>query len=594
MKTLNRTPAQSRAARPEHNVWVSANAGTGKTRVLVDRIARLLLDGARPEKILCLTFTKTGAAEMSDRISRLLGAWAIMDDADLTTDLTALIGGTPSAENTDTARKLFARVLDVPGGLKIRTIHSFCESLIGRFPVEAGIAPHFSVIDERTTAELLNDAREHILAQSISDPDGDLAGALTHLAELVNEDDFTTLMQGLTGKRARLNEVVAHYKSQGGLSKAITKLVGLNVEDSDTDTILKTALKPGAIDELSLTRAANALLHGSPTSQKNAGKIKEFLNLKTDARICAFDKLYKTLFVTQKNEPASLTRTMTSKGARDFEPALEEIMLTEQDRVLDILEKIRARKTADATVSLLTVGQAMIETYEHLKGVRAYLDYDDLIDTARELLSTQGGVSWVHFKLDGGIDHILVDESQDTSPAQWDVVQSLATDFHSGLGRHEETNEKPRTVFAVGDEKQSIYSFQGADPLEFGRMREHFSVRATEGGQSFHKIQLIESFRTVEAVLRVVDRVFAQPGASEGLTFDGNFVTHKTYREKQAGLVELWPTFKPEPQEDVDPWDAPLDYKNHQSAELRLANKIADTVQGWIKDKEILTAENRP
>lgn len=584
---LKRTGAQSNAAQPAHNVWVSANAGTGKTRVLVDRIARLLLDGAPPEKILCLTFTKTGAAEMADRISHLLGAWATLDDDGLFADLHALIGAEPSDDMKTTARTLFARVLDVPGGLKIRTIHSFCESLIGRFPVEAQVAPHFSVIDERTAAELLIEARERILARTVKDPDGDLAAALNHLAELVNEDDFTSLMRELTGKRARLNQVMRHYADQGGVATAVTTLVGLSSVEISEAAILLAALQPGALDEASMTRAANALAQGAKTSVANAAKLKHFLALNADGRVTAFAGSYAPLFVTQAGDPR---KKLVTKGAEGG----EDVLAAEQARVLSILEKLRARATADATISLLNVGEAMVRAYEHLKRVRAYLDYDDLIDTARDLLSTEAGVSWVHFKLDGGIDHILVDESQDTSPAQWDVVQSLAADFHAGEGRHEDRHDKPRTVFAVGDEKQSIYSFQGADPLEFGRMREHFRERATDAGQTFHKVDLIESFRTVPAVLRVVDRVFAQEQAADGLTFDGERVVHDTRRKGQAGLVEMWPTFKVEDAAEDDPWDAPLDYKNPRSPELRLATTIAATIKSWLDDGEMLTAENRP
>lgn len=586
MSTYTRTASQSRAAQPAHNVWVSANAGTGKTGVLVDRIARLLLDGSRPEKILCLTFTKTGAAEMAKRINKLLGEWAIMDERDLRKDLFALMGGEPTADHLSTAQKLFARVLDVPGGLKIRTIHSFCESLIGRFPIEANVAPHFSVIDERTTMELLSEARERILNRTIRTPDGPLAQALNHLAELVNEDDFTSLMQSLTGKRARLGEVMAHYKKLGGVEISTTKLVGLKDDETDDQAILAAALSDRVMDKDALREASDDLQRGAKTSQTFSVALKTFLAQPLDQQIKGYMD-YALLFVTQSFEPR---KKLITKGAEAAEIAL----LDEQYRVLEILEKLRARATADATISLLTVGQAMVEAYEHLKRVRAYLDYDDLIDTARGLLSTSGGVSWVHYKLDGGIDHILVDESQDTSPAQWDVVQSLATDFHAGLGRHEEQDEKPRTVFAVGDEKQSIYSFQGADPYEFGRMREHFSERATQAEQIFSNVELTKSFRTVRAVLRVVDRTFAQAGASDGLTFGGERVVHDTDRLGQSGLVELWPTLKPEDREDDNPWDVPVDYKSHKSPELLLAGKISETISGWLENKEILTAENRP
>ena len=583
---LKRTGAQGTAAEPAHNVWVSANAGTGKTRVLVDRIARLLLDGAAPEKILCLTFTKTGAAEMADRISHLLGAWAILDDDGLFADLQALIGAEPSDEILAQARTLFARVLDVPGGLKIRTIHSFCESLIGRFPVEAGVAPHFSVIDERTAAELLGEARERILARTVLEPDGDLAAALNHLAELVNEDDFTSLMRELTGKRARFTQVMRHYAGQGGVAVAVTNLVGLSSDEDSEHAIIAAALTPETLDEAGLRRAVNALMQGAKTSVANAAKLKHFIALDGDARVAAFAEHYAPLFVTQAGEPR---KKLITKGAEEAEG----VLLAEQARVLLILEKLRARATADATISLLSVGQAMVGAYEQLKRVRAHLDYDDLIDTARDLLSTKAGVSWVHFKLDGGIDHILVDESQDTSPAQWDVVQSLAADFYAGQGRHEDQHDKPRTVFAVGDEKQSIYSFQGADPFEFGRMRDHFDARATQAGHIFHQIYLIESFRTVPAVLNVVDRVFAQASAADGLTFDGLRVVHDTRRKGQAGLVEMWPTFKVEDTPEEDPWDAPLDYKNQRSPELRLATTIAATIKSWLDDDEMLTSENR-
>ena len=584
-KPLNRTGAQSRAAEPSHNVWVSANAGTGKTRVLVDRIARLLLDGAKPEKILCLTFTKTGAAEMAERINSQLGEWAMMHDDDLHVHLRVLLNTEPAPDTVEQARKLFAHVLDVPGGLKIRTIHSFCESLIGRFPVEAGVAPHFSVIDERTTTELLNEARERILESTVTNPDTELAKALEHLAELATEDDFTSLMQELSGKRARLAEVVEHFTKQGSVADAVTRLVDLEPSEIDSNTIIATAVT--GLDEPALSGAIGALLNGAKTSQSMGEALKDFLANDKVGRAKAYTSLYAPLFLTAAGEPR---KKLTTKGAE----AAEDDLRAAQEQVLAVMEKLRARATADATIALLGMGQAMIAEYEHLKRIRAHLDYDDLIDKTRALLRGDGAVGWVHYKLDGGIDHILVDESQDTSPEQWDVVKSLAADFYTGLGRHEETDDKPRTVFAVGDEKQSIYSFQGADPYEFGHMREHFRTEVEAVGQRFDSVPLTTSFRTTQAVLRVVDRVFAQPQVSEGLSFDNERVVHDTSRKGEAGIVEVWPTITPLDDPDDEPWDVPVDYKSHKSPELRLADQIADTVQGWLNNGDILTSENRP
>jgi len=589
MASFARTAGQYAAAAPDRSVWVSANAGTGKTRVLVDRIARLLLNGAPPEKILCLTFTKTGAAEMAERINTQLGHWSMMSDAELIEDIRLLNQREPDDETLKTARQLFARVLDVPGGLKIRTIHAFCESLIGRFPIEAGVAPHFSVIDERTTAELLSDARERLLTHTLKDPDGALSRSISALAELLNEDDFTSVMQDLAGNRTKLAGALSHHARLGGVEAAVTAEVGLNEDETDAAVILQRA--DAVLDAPALLSAAEALDQGAKTSQTLAGNLRTYI--KSADRTHRFVSDYAPLFVTTTGEAR---KKLTTKGAE----AAEDILRAEQERVMGVLDKLKARAAADATVHLLTVGQALLDGYAHLKTVHAYLDYDDLIDTARALLSTQGGVSWVHFKLDGGIDHILVDESQDTSPAQWDVVRAIATEFFTGDSAHEardpglEATPKPRTVFAVGDEKQSIYSFQGADPHEFGRMREHFEARIRDAGAAFASVPLTTSFRTTKAVLSVVDRVFATPEAADGLTFAGERVVHTSHRAGEAGLVEIWPTLKPQESEDSDPWDAPLDYVNERRPEMRLASKIADTIQGWIDGGDILTSQNRP
>ncbi len=586
---LNRTSAQKRAAEPWRSAWVSANAGTGKTHVLVDRIARLLLAGNAPEKILCLTFTKTGAAEMATRISAQLGRWAVAEEAQLSEELHALEGAEADGETMTRARHLFARVLDTPGGLKIRTIHAFCEGLLGRFPIEAGVAPHFSVIDERTAAELLDEAREHIFERCLTAPGTPQALALSHLAGLVNEDALAGLMRELTTKRARLKDTQRHFDAHGGLVAALNALVGLNADESNDDAIITQAVRPGVVDEIALTRAARELEKGKSTSQKNAAKIKEFLAMNMERRKNFFRQAYAPLFVTNTGETRKKLTTAGAQGA-------EEILRAEQTRVRNVLEKLRARATADATVSLLTFALAIIEQYEHLKRARAVLDYDDLIERTRALLNTaDNGVGWVHYKLDGGIDHILVDESQDTSAAQWDVVRHLAEDFYAGLSAYEErATGLARSMFAVGDEKQSIYSFQGADPREFARMRAHFQDRAEAAGHLFSRVPLITSFRSTRAVLNLVDRVFAQPGAADGLTFAGEHVAHEVFRDGEAGMVELWPTFKPVDEVNEDPWDVPLDYHNRQSPEVRLSETIADTIKGWLDGGERLESENRP
>ena len=244
-----------------------------------------------------------------------------------------------------------------------------------------------------------------------------------------------------------------------------------------------------------------------------------------------------------------------------------------------MVQRLKAVAMAEATESLLIVGEALLGAYDRMKRRRALLDYDDLIEKARDLLGREGGLSWVHYKLDGGIDHILVDEAQDTSPEQWEIIAGLAGEFFTGLGAGDEDRPLARTVFAVGDEKQSIYSFQGADPVRFGRMRDHFREEAAEVSGTLPEVELAVSYRSTAAVLSAVDAVFADEEARDGLTWEGRPILHHTNRKGQGGLVELWPTLTPDEVPDIRPWDSPLDQMGQESPPMRLADRIAGKIE---------------
>ncbi len=576
-----RTAAQVAAADPESSVWVSANAGTGKTQVLTDRITRLLLDGVRPERILCLTFTKAAAAEMASRLADRLGGWAVAEEEDLKAEIGALLGKPPEAARLAPARRLFAETLDVPGGLKIRTIHAFCESLLGRFPIEAGIAPHFSVIDERTAAELMIEARDRLLAGAAREDSPRVTAALAHMAALLNEEDFARLMGDLSSRRSHLRGLIRHHGSSEGLAAAAARVLGLGEGESE-EGLLAAAAAEGAFDRDGLAGAAEALAGGTKTDQALGAGLRAWLRGEG-----TFEGDYFDLFLTKERKPRA--RLMTKKIA-EANPAALKVLEDERQRLVGISERLRALAVLRASRSLIHLGSRLLEIFETLKHTRALLDYDDLILKARELLTAEGGVSWVHYKLDGGLDHILVDEAQDTSPEQWDVIKALAGDFFTGEG----ARDVGRTVFAVGDEKQSIYSFQGADPFMFGHTREHFSADAGNAGKAFTPVELVSSYRSTEPVLKTVDRVFADDRAREGLTFDGKPIVHHWERRGQAGLVELWPTMKPGEAIEVKPWDAPLDRLPVDSPEDRMAGRIADTIKGWLDGGEELVSARRP
>ncbi len=573
------------AADPSQSVWVGANAGTGKTRVLINRILRLLLGGVSPTRILCLTFTKAAAAEMATRLNDKLGAWAVIDETSLLNDLRILLGQDADSKTVQTARRLFAETLDTPGGLKIRTIHSFCESLLGRFPIEASIAPHFGVIDERTATELRIEARNHLMDSTERD-NTDLNQAFNHMAGLVDEDTFAGVMSELDSNRHRLEGMLTAHGGVSGIIDAINARLGLNPGDTQADLISSTS----GLDEPSLRGAAASLSGGSAADQKRGTQILTWLD-GGDQRVNMFAG-YQSIFLRQDGE-AKAERSLITKGVQKDDPTALGVLQDEQSRLIDLHERLKALSTRDATNALLTIGAQLSASYRNLKTARALLDYDDLILKAGDLLS-DGRAAWVHYKLDGGIDHILVDEAQDTSPQQWQVISALAEDFFSGDGAGDDQRVLPRTVFAVGDQKQSIYSFQGADPAEFANMQAFFAARALAAERRWQEVELSLSFRSVWTVLNLVDDVFASIEARNGLVHDDKPIRHQSSRDGQAGLIELWPTLSPAEATDDNPWDAPVDQLSQKSPVVRLAERIAETISSWLKSGEILPSTGRP
>lgn len=587
-----RTGQQIAAAQPEASVWVSANAGTGKTGVLVDRISRLLLADVEPERILCLTFTKAAAAEMANRLAELLGRWSAMPDDVLTRELRAL-GETPVDDDLlARARSLFAMTLEAPEGLRIRTIHSFCESLLGRFPLEAGIAPDFRVMDDRDQREMQLQARDILLSEAAARGTG-LTQALADVAALVNEDQFAGLVKELDGTRTRFRNALAAHGGADGLADTVCASLGIDPSWT-AETVVRNACGIDDDTRAVLERICTAWDEGSKTNKESAAKVRDWLTLSPEKREASWLEGFVKLFLTDKFEVRSPDR-LVSKDARAFDEEAQEIAVEYAARLRTTIDLLRAARVTTATRALIRVGAALIDAYEGIKQRHGRLDYDDLIQHASKLLSSASGVSWVHYKLDGGIEHVLVDEAQDTSPDQWQVIEEIASDFFSGQSRYEETAERPRTVFAVGDEKQSIYSFQGADPVMFGTMRHRFGDRVSTIGQVWKPVDMAESFRSGPAILDLVDKVFEDESAAKGLSFGDEKVRHHSARQGQAGSVTLWP--KEEPREDDgedDPWYVPVDHVSADSPLARVAGRIAGTISGWIKSGEVLPAQGRP
>jgi ATP-dependent helicase/nuclease subunit A len=575
------TEPQAQAVDPASSFWVTASAGTGKTRVLTSRVLRLMLTGVAPDTILCITFTKAAAAEMATRILVQLGKWAKLPDADLAAELEALLGEAPDEAVMTRARRLFARVLDLPGGLRIQTIHSFCQALLGRFPLEADISPSFTVMDQRTAQELLADSIESVLGAARDGGDMELAWAIQEISGHVSETVFQELVHAVTAERRALARLIERHGGLDGLILEMGRRVGVTPSETD-GVIVEAASSTGAVDHVGLRRATNALANGTQKDKDRAVAVRNWLASDMERRVAGFDA-YRMLFLTEKGD---IRKNLASKQVREIDPNAEDVLHAEGMRIHAVEDHRKLLKVATATAAVYRLGACILETYEIAKEAHALLDYDDLIEKAGALVDNSEVAPWVLYKLDNGIGHVLVDEAQDTNPDQWRIVRALSDEFFAGRGAREDT----RTIFAVGDEKQSIFSFQGADPEIFDNMRGHFRDAAKRAEQPFAEIPLNLSFRSTTAVLSYVDAVFADPAARDGVP--GAQVGHQVSRKGQAGLVEIWPAEKPAEQDDLIPWALPVIQYASDEPTARLANRIADHIRDWI-GHEVLASRGR-
>ncbi|WP_413991418.1 double-strand break repair helicase AddA [Labrys okinawensis] len=567
---------QRLASDPTLSAWVSANAGSGKTTVLTRRVIRLLLANVDPSAILCLTFTKAAAANMQNRIFAQLGKWAVMESGKLAVEIEGITGIRPEAAGLQRARQLFASAIETPGGLKVLTIHAFCERVLHLFPFEANVPAQFSVLDDRAGRELLDAARTSLILEANAEPEGALGRAMARLAEETGEGAFDGLLAEITWEREALRPSL----NGKGRAEALSQLrVLLDLKPGESVTAIEAAIDETEIPENEWPAMVAALRE---YDSKRVQDLADRLDIAVAAAPGRRAEAYRGIFLTGTGEARSPNAFLVKDFAKDY-PAYADQLLNELIRIGGLLERRKAAAAYERTEALLAVAAALLGRYKNGKAGRAALDFDDLVQRTADLLS-RAGAEWVLYKLDRGIDHILVDEAQDTSPAQWAIIEKLAHEFTAGSGARVER----RTIFAVGDEKQSIFSFQGAAPAEFARMRAHFRVKVGEARdaignpQRFETIELKQSFRSTPDILLAVDHVFAEADNRRGLSSDDVPTVHETVRAHDPGRVEVWPVEKPLPSPEIAAWDAPFDETPVSSPVIRLARKIAAEMRRLI------------
>ncbi len=417
---------QIEAADPDISAFVSANAGSGKTHVLAQRVINLLLRGVDPAKILCITFTKAAAANMANRVFGTLAAWTALDDHALDEQIRLNTGKKPEASQRARARRLFASALETPGGLKVQTIHAFCTRLLHQFPFEANVAARFTVLDEGATAQQLDRLTLDVLLEGSAEPASALGQALETAIVVAADQTFKEVI----GNAIRSRDAIAAWIEQAGsVDKAIAELsqsFDLAPDDS-LEKVEKEFFSASLIPETEWPALIEILGSGSTNDQKHIAALEAARAAAGRDRV----EQYLKIFCTSELAPR---KNIVTKKIADKHPDWLARLTDEQARVCTLLDREGALKARERSRALITIAAEVINRYGREKERRALLDYDDLIDKTLALF-TRASAAWVLYKLDLGIDHVLIDEAQDTSPKQWEIIRTIGSEFIPGGAR---------------------------------------------------------------------------------------------------------------------------------------------------------------
>jgi ATP-dependent helicase/nuclease subunit A len=563
--------AQTRASDPTASAFVSANAGSGKTHVLVQRVIRLLLAGVPPEKILCLTFTKAAAANMAERVFATLGHWVTLDDSALDDAIRDAGIAHPDARLRKSARQLFASALETPGGLKVQTIHALCTRLLQQFPFEANVPARFTVLDDRDQTEMMERASLGVMLDAARAPDSAIGRALLAAMASAADVTFKEVLREACLSRDHFMAWTDATGSADAAAEQVSALLGITANDSIE------GIERAIVDGRNLPRScweeiAHVLDTGAKTERDHADRLRAALSAAGAAQVDG----YLGVFLTD-TERTPRKSVVTKNFVRD-NPAIGRRFEAEASRLGPLIDKRRAVMTRDRSEALLHIAIAVAANYRREKLERGLLDYDDLIDKTLALLAS-GASAWVHYKLDRGVDHVLIDEAQDTSPRQWDIVTHIISEFTSGAGAR---GGLTRTVFAVGDEKQSIFSFQGAAPREFDARRFELKKKFGDADLRFETIPFTYSFRSGQAILKSVDHVFRDETVYRSIHAEKTYPLHEALPDAGPSQIDLWELSVPDEKQDIEGWRAPFDGVSVTSAEVKLSKRIQAEIRRLV------------
>ncbi|MGN0929741.1 MAG: double-strand break repair helicase AddA [Alphaproteobacteria bacterium] len=591
---------QKDATNPNYSVWVSASAGTGKTTVLVSRLLRLFLSNVDPTKILCLTYTNAGAIEMQDRIFKRARSWSVISDEELELEIKNLF--TTDIDNFDfsninidelkiTARKLFSKLIDNPIPLKIYTIHAFCQSVLKRFPIEANISPHFKIIEPIDASRLLKEAYKQFLLKirnKQNQDDINLLNQFELLTKNLSQTVFEDLIENIISDREKFNNLLDIYKTKENIKKSLWKKTFAPYENEkiydNEETLLNNFIEKIPTDILQnyLSVLEKSKSKSAPQTHKT---LSDFLALSTVTDKVKNIDNYKAIFLTDKN---TVRKTLLVKDDAIKNPQLETYLIKEAERIKTTFEIIGCIKVYNLTIAVIDIALELMNTYKSLKEKEGVMDFSDLIETVEHLFKKPNISEWILYKMDGGISHILIDEAQDTSPIQWDIVDTLTEQFFTTA--RDEKNMK--SIFSVGDRKQSIFGFQGADISLFEKYKKHFKERVESDGFVFKDLPLNRSFRSCKNILNLVDDVLNTSERVKGVLLANEEIEHIPHREDFDGYVELIPLAKAKKDESEDYIKPPVEVVHISNAKINISDIVAKKIRHILDNDFISTGKN--
>lgn len=568
--------AQTKAANPNHWVWVTANAGSGKTHVLAERVMRLLLEGVEPSRILCLTYTKTAAATMRARVFDGLAAFATADNPTLRASLEKLGSNRIDPKDFEKARRLFAGALETPGGLKIQTIHAFCEMVLRRFPLEANIAGHFELLQGQAETVLIAEARARLILKATDKTNHpELAAAFTSAFAIAGEDGFEKLVDAIIGLRGALSGFIPRALGANRNWQPLYESLGFGPDETE-ESIAASMWPAGGMDNAGLKKMLDV------GARSGAGHFANLIAPYASSALAATGLVEKADFLTKaflKSDFGLYGESYAAPAAiKKIQPDAFDRYLAAASHIQTVSQHLANYRLVRRSTAALLLAETLIAEYEAMKQQRGLLDFADLISRTQRLLTRPEVSSWVRYKLDAGIDHVLLDEAQDTGPGQWNVLQALTEEMFD----NREGSNRQRTLFVVGDPKQSIYSFQGARPDSFEEQRRSYDKRAKATGLELKSIEFQASFRSAPAILKGVDNVFDQEELRKGVTSDGRGTSHNSLRPKALGRIDVWDILRATKQEAPEEWTGRQDIE--QAPLVRVAKSVAKTIARWTKD----------